>query len=191
MDTNSAAVINWLHSSFNFQCDSAPGTCLQGSCNISSDQADGDSQPENVRPASRCGAGESSDWGASGSFGRSEYARASPSGKTGGSGSSRARADNDGGERSCEKDIASSVCPRGFLNVWVCEEGGAVILDCEGEDGGCGRGDGVEGAGYCQCRCGGLRLRWNAFIARGGGEEREEEEKGSGESGEAHFVRLM
>lgn len=63
-------------------------------------------------------------------------------------------------------------------------------MDSEGEDGGCGRGDGIEGAGYCQCRSGGLRLRYAAFIV-GGGEERKEEEKGSGESGEAHLVSLM
>lgn len=141
-----------------------------------------------MRPASRCGAGESSDWSASGSFGWNDCARASPSRETGRS-SSRARADDAGGERGCEKDIAKSVCTRGFLNVWVCEEGGAVILDSEGEDGGCGSGDGVEGAGYCQCRCGGLRLRWAAFIVRGGG-EKGEEEKGSGNSGEVHFVSL-
>lgn len=141
-----------------------------------------------MRPASRCGAGESSDWSARGSFGWSDYACASPLWGSGGSSSSRARANEAGGERGCEKDIAKRVCPRGFLNVRVCEEGGAVTLDCEGEDGGCGRGDGVEGAGYCQCRCGGLRLRWAACIlGRGGGEQREEEEKGSGESGETHL----
>lgn len=146
-----------------------------------------------MRPASRCGAGESSDWSASGRFGWRDYACASPFWGTGRS-SSRARADDARGDRGCEKDIAKRVCPRGFLNVGVCEEGGAVRLDSEGEDGGCGRSDGVEGAGYCQCRCGGLRLRWAAFIVGGGdgGEEgEEEEEKGSGESVEAHSVSLM
>lgn len=146
-----------------------------------------------MRPASRCGAGESSDWSASGSFGWRDYACAGHF--WGASRSSRrARADDARGERGCEKDFAKRVRPRGFLNVRVCEEGGAVSLDSEGEDGGCGRGDGVEGAGYCQCRCGGLRLRCAAFIVGGGdgGEEgEEEEEKGSGESVETHLVSLV
>lgn len=72
-------------------------------------------------------------------------------------------------------------------------------MDSEGEDGCSGRGDGVEGAGYCQCRCGSLRLRGLAFIVgdgRDGGEEREEEEEereegGSGESVEAHLVSFI
>lgn len=101
----------------------------------------------------------------------------------------RTRTD-DGGQRCCENDVAESVCPRGFLNVRVCEEGGAVILDGKGEDRGSGRGDGIEGVSYCQCRCGGERLSCGACIIGSGGEERKEEEEGGGESGEAHLVRL-
>lgn len=150
-----------------------------------------------MRPASRCGAGEFNDWSASGSIGWRDYACASPFWETGRRSSSRSRAvDGGGGERGCEKDITKRVCcPCGFLDIRVCEEGGAVGLDSEGEDGCSGRGDGVESTGYCQCRCGGLRLRCLAFIVgnRGdGGEEREEEEedRGSGESVEAHLMIL-
>lgn len=141
-----------------------------------------------MRPASRCGASEGSDWSASRSFGWTDYACASPLWETGRS--SRARTEA-GGQRCCENDVAECFIPRGFLNVWVCDEGGAAILDGKGEDGGCGRGDGVEGASYCQCRCGGLRSSCAACIIGSGGEERKEEEEGGGESGEAHLVSLI
>lgn len=127
-----------------------PGACLQRSCNKSSCPAEGDGQPESLRPGSRCSAGEGSDWSACRSFGFgwTDYSCASPLWEAGRS--SRTRTD-DGGQRCCENDVAGSVCPRGFLNVRVCEEGGAAVLDGEGKDRGCGSGDGVEGASYCQC----------------------------------------